>query len=319
MKLGLVPLRKAIVYGANRLISPFEELVGADEGKPFAHRPLFIVGPPRSGTTLLSQTLAVAFDVGYLSNLHNAVWGAPSLVAGMLRVVGFQPQNDYRSNLGNTRAWLGHSEAPNYWLRFLPPTPHYLSVADVDRARLAKLRLSVRRLVQASGKPVLFKTVVNTGRLGPIAAALPEALFVVVWRDPVDVAHSLLEARKKTHGSYEPWWSLEPPGIGELRTRPTSEQVVEQVIRTYEHLATDRAAIGAERFCDVEYESLCDAPRTTLGEVQGFAALREREDGGLAAIPASFNRRREVRIPPDLYESLITYAARRGGSLRRSA
>ena len=319
MKLGFVPFRKALVYQANRLISPFEQALGGDEHAPLEHRPLFVVGPPRSGTTLLSQTLAVAFDVGYLSNLHNALWGAPSLVAWMLRAVGFDPQNDYRSNLGNTQAWLGHSEAPNYWLRFLPASPHYLSAADVDPARLANLRLAVRRLARASGKPVLFKTVVNTGRLGPIAAALPEALFLVVWRDPVDVAHSLLEARKKVHGSYEPWWSLEPPGIDELRSRPTGEQVVEQVVRTYEHLAADRAAIGAERFCDVEYEALCDAPRTALGAIQTFAGLRERKGGGLAAIPASFDRRREVRIPADLYESLVAYAARRSDSLRRSA
>ncbi|MGH7803854.1 MAG: sulfotransferase family protein [Candidatus Binatia bacterium] len=318
MNLGVVPLRKAFVYAANRLISPLEVL-GADERAPLAHRPIFVVGPPRSGTTLLSQTLAVAFDVGYLSNLHNALWGAPSLVAWMLRAVGFAPQNDYRSNLGNTRAWLGHSEAPNYWLRFLPPSPHYLSVADVDAARLTSLRRAVRRLVHASGKPVLFKTVVNTGRLGPIAAALPEAVFLVVWRDPVDVAHSLLEARKKIHGSYEPWWSLEPPEIADLRARPTSEQVVEQVVRTYEHLAADRAAIGAERFCDVEYEALCDAPHATLREVQAFVGLREREGAGVAAVPASFDRRREVRIPAHLYESLVAHAARREGALRRSA
>ena len=319
MNLGLVPLRKALVYGANRLISPLEELVGGDDGQPLAHRPLFVVGPPRSGTTLLSQSLAVAFDVGYLSNVHNALWGAPSLAASILRAVGFAPQDDYRSNLGNTKAWLGHSEAPNYWLRFLPATPHYVSVADVDPARLAGLRRAVRRLVHASRKPFLFKTVVNTGRLGPIAAALPEALFIVVWRDTVDIAHSLLEARKKTHGSYEPWWSLEPPGIAELRKRPTSEQVVEQVVRTYEHLAADRAAIGADRFFDVEYEALCDGPRATLREIQAFAGLEERDGVGVGAVPESFDRRREVRVPADLYESLAAYAARRGEALRRSA
>ena len=91
------------------------------------------------------------------------------------------------------------------------------------------------------------------------------------------------------------------------------------MVRTYEHLAAYRASIGAERFCDVEYEALCDAPRAALREVRAFAGLRERAGGGLAAIPASFDRRREVRIPPDLYESLVSYAARRGESLRRSA
>jgi len=38
-----------------------------------AHSPLFIVGPPRCGSTLLYQVLTEAFDLAYVSNVHEFV------------------------------------------------------------------------------------------------------------------------------------------------------------------------------------------------------------------------------------------------------
>ncbi|MFQ5425907.1 MAG: hypothetical protein ACE5EV_02380, partial [Gaiellales bacterium] len=41
---------------------------------------ILIVGAPRCGSTLLYQLVARRFDVTYLSNLHCAFFGAPSIV-----------------------------------------------------------------------------------------------------------------------------------------------------------------------------------------------------------------------------------------------
>ena len=39
---------------------------------------IFIVGAPRSGTTLVSQVLAFAFDLGYINNISATYWNAPA-------------------------------------------------------------------------------------------------------------------------------------------------------------------------------------------------------------------------------------------------
>ena len=50
-----------------------QELVERPELFPTLH----VVGPPRSGTTLLMQLLAAHLEVGYINNLIAAFWRAP--------------------------------------------------------------------------------------------------------------------------------------------------------------------------------------------------------------------------------------------------
>ena len=40
--------------------------------------PLFIIGPPRSGSTLLYQYLARYFDISYFNNYHHKNYMCPS-------------------------------------------------------------------------------------------------------------------------------------------------------------------------------------------------------------------------------------------------
>jgi len=49
----------------------------ADSGDtPLRYPPLFIIGPPRTGSTLLYQLVVQRFDVGYLANRHCRLYGA---------------------------------------------------------------------------------------------------------------------------------------------------------------------------------------------------------------------------------------------------
>ena len=306
--LRLKRARKDVLFRVNRMIAPLET-IGSRAGDPLTHRPIFVVGPPRSGTTLLVQVVIAACEVGYFSNLMNALWGAPSLAARLTEALGRRGPDDFQSDLGNTPQWLGFSEAPNYWLRFFPRRPHCLDVGDVPPADLARLRAAVRRLVGAFGKPVVFKTIENLGRLRAIAAALPEALFLVSQRDPLAIGHSLLEARRK-RASYEEWLSFEPPGIDELKRRPPHEQVLETILRSYELLRADAAAIGRERFLDVRYDELCSSPHAGVARVAAFAGLATRE-GWRNRVPILFPPPRPKRSSPEIHDALIAYHDRR--------
>ena len=59
-----------------------DSVLGVDDQlfpDPEPSRNVFVVGAPRSGTTVLIQALAAAFDVGYISNLAASFWQAPAL------------------------------------------------------------------------------------------------------------------------------------------------------------------------------------------------------------------------------------------------
>jgi Sulfotransferase family len=289
----------------NGALAAVETWVADGSTAPLRHAPLFVVGAPRSGSTLLYQALVQHFSVGYLSNLHCRVYGAPSLVERVWSPG--EPAGGYSSHLGRTRGAAAPSECGEYWYRFFRRKPQYVPLAEADPRRLRALRASVRALGNAAGGPLVFKNLICSLRLQPIGTALPEAVFVFIRRDLVENADSLLEARKRLHGDYRRWWSAEPPEIEELRSLPAEQQVVEQVRRIEAVIERDRDRLGPDRFLDVRYESLCDAPRETMDAVAHFGAehglvLRRRHD-----LPAKFQRSAETRIDPDLYARLVDY------------
>ena len=85
------------------------------------------------------------------------------------------------------------------------------------------------RFADAAGRPLVFKNLYCSLRLEPIAHALPEALFVVMHRDQIENARSILAGRMRRSGDYAAWWSAEPPGIEEIRRLSPVRQVVEQL------------------------------------------------------------------------------------------
>ena len=272
---------------------------------PLPAAPVFVVGAPRSGSTLLYQLMVEGWDVGYLSNLHCAFLGAPHLVertAGRRR-----PPTGFASHHGRTRGSAGPSECGDYWYRFFPRRPQYVPLEAADPERMRRLRGSVRALAARAGRPLVFKNLVNSLRVAPLGTALPEALFVVIHRDLVANAASLLAGRFQRSGDYGRWWSAEPPEIDRLRALPPHEQVVEQIRAIDALIHADAERLGPERFHDVAYESLCADPRGTLAGIHDFAAAHGVELRPRAEVPESFDPRGAPRIDPELYAELTGY------------
>jgi hypothetical protein len=282
----------------------------ADEALP--HAPIFVVGAPRSGSTLLYQLLTDRFDVGYLANGHAREPGAPSLVErrrGLIRKRQAE-LGDYTSSFGGTAGELGPSECGPFWYRFFPRHPHYVSADDFSSTSRRQLRAAIGAFAEACGRPVVYKNLVNTARMEAIAAALPEALFVAIHRDLAANARSLLEGRLRVAGAYDAWWSVEPPGIELLRQLPAHEQVVEQIRALDELVARVEGSIGPERVLHVAYEDLCADPRAQLERIAAFTARRGCELRERGEVPASFPEGVGGTLPPELEEALQGYLER---------
>ncbi|MGH7819975.1 MAG: sulfotransferase family protein [Candidatus Binatia bacterium] len=302
----------------NRIVSPIESRLPRGGEAEISQPLLFVVGPPRSGTTLLSQLLIARFDVGYFTNLHGWFWGAPSWVERWLRPSRWPRVDTFRSDLGNTDGILGTSECAVFWFRFFPERPHCLPAGALGPDERARARAAVARLARAFGRPIVFKTVLNTARIQPLAEAFPEASFLVSRRNPVEIAHSVLEARQRTFGSYDRWWATEPPGWEHLERSPAHEQAIEQVLRMSERIERDRAAVGPDRFFDVSYAEVCENARGVLHELRKSLAGRGIRLTVRAEVPAAFPRREGLRIPRELYRDLLlAYEERSATGLHR--
>jgi hypothetical protein len=311
----LVPAARARLRRArNKCLHTLEVRLGrrwVDE--PLPYPPIFVVGAPRSGSTLLYQLLTDRFDVGYLANGHARQPGAPSLVERTRGLVRKRRTalGDYRSSFGGTSGDLGPSESGPFWYRFFPRRPHYVAADDFPADSRRQLRAAVGAFVQACDRPVVYKNLYNTARMEAIAAALPEALFIAIHRDLTANARSLLEGRLRVAGAYDAWWSVEPAEIERLRELPPHEQVVEQIRALDALVARVEGSIGPERVLHLAYEDLCADPRAQLGRVAAFVATHGCELGDRGEVPASFPRGEGSHtLPPELEQALAGYLER---------
>lgn len=273
---------------------------------PLRHPPVFILGAPRCGSTLLYQLMLDYFDLGYISNLHCKLYGAPSLAELLFRPSRRRGPSSFKSEHGQVKGWSSPSECGDYWYRFFRRTPQYVTLSDITPGSVLNLRRSMRAMGVAMGKPLLFKNLPCSLRLGPIMKALPESAFVVVQRDRLETGQSILEARKSLFGNYGGWFSVEPPEIESLRGRPAHEQVAAQIQSVYRLIseARDRAP---ERFLDVDYGDICRDTHAALVMVAGFLKGHGIKMARRGDVPKSFETRRRAPGENKIFSDLKEY------------
>jgi uncharacterized protein (TIGR03032 family) len=222
-------------------------------------RPIFIVAPPRSGTTLLFETLA----------LSPSVWTIGGESHGVIEgVAGLHPcQRGWDSNR------LGVTDArPDV-------------VAALEDRFLAELRDRGGRRPGPDDTRLrlLEKTPKNSLRVPFLHSAFPDARFVFVQRDPSESLSSMIAAwesgRFVTYPQLPDWtglpWSLLlTPEWRNLRGKELAEIVAEQWRMSSEILLTDLERLPADRWGVVGYHDLVADPD---GEIRRLSAFLDIE------------------------------------------
>jgi Flp pilus assembly protein TadD len=205
--------------------------------------PLFIVAAPRSGSTLLFETLA---------------------------------RSERMCSVGGEAHWL----VENY-RELRPGAPGVDSnrlTADqaTDAYRDGIISQIVERLVDRAGKPVspqadlvfLEKTPKNALRIPFFDRIFPKSRFVFLWRDPRENISSIIEAwasgnfrtYKQLAGFDRSWSLLLPPGYEQLRDRPLEEIAAFQWESTNRIVMEDLETLDPERWLTVCYSDLIVDP-----------------------------------------------------------
>jgi hypothetical protein len=299
--------RKPLHY-LNWILNKIEPIFSDRSDKPLRYPPIFIIGAPRSGSTLLYQVMTEYYDVGYLSNLHCRFYGAASWVERLVHPLRWRKPSNFTSRHGVTKGIAAPSECGAFWYRFFRQKPQYIPIEEANPRQLRRLRGAVRALIHAFDKPILFKNMNCALRLRPTAKMLPEALFIVTQRNLLDNAHSLLEVRKKVHRDYQTWWGMEPPNIDNLTKLSSHEQVVKQVQDIMELIAIESNVFGKNKFFYVDYDLFCKNPQDILNKMDDFftghgIVLRKMEGKRLL----TFKKSQTIRIDSALYEQLQEY------------
>lgn len=221
-----------------------------------SRRPLFIIAAPRSGSTLLFETLAASSQLRSLGgeahwlveNIESLRPGAPGVNSNRLEAAQATP--------------------------------------DVAERIAATIR---ERLVDSKGTPVAFdpllrvleKTPKNALRIPFFDRIFPDAQFIFLWRDPRENLSSIMEAWRsggwKTYnglpGFDGPWSLLLPPGWEAMNGRPLEEIAAFQWETANRIALDDLEKLPPERWISLSYTQLLADPRATVERIFAFAGL----------------------------------------------
>lgn len=222
---------------------------------------LLVVGPPRSGTSLVHQVLASCLDVGYFTNF-NAMFRRSPLVAVKYFQNRFEPGVITGENLyGNTSGFRGVNDAFHVWNRYLG-RERYDAMSSLDGSTAREMCQFFQAWTNITSKPLLNKNNRNLACATLLAELLPKAHFIGVRRNPIYVAQSLLLAREWVQGDRRIGWGLNSIDAS------TSERELDEVQAVCHQVAVNerlfdrqRNAIGSDRWTDVSYEAFCEAPQ----------------------------------------------------------
>lgn len=209
-------------------------------------RPVFIVAAPRSGSTLLFETLATSRGLATVGG--EAHWlvedfdelrvGAPGVDSNRLSADRFSVELARRMH-------------------------EMLATRLRDSSGRAVTPFEAHRLLE--------KTPKNALRIPLFNRVFPDAQFVFLWRDPRENLSSILEAwrsglwqtYRELEGFEGPWSLLLPPGWRHLSGRPLEDIAAFQWESTNRIVLDDLSLLPADRWTVLQYSDLiADAPGT---------------------------------------------------------
>lgn len=245
---------------------------------------LFIVGAPRSGTSLVQQLLAYNLDASYIPNGAGLLPHAPLLGARLFGRGGRDAPPSMQSFLGQTRTLRGPNDGFFLWDRWLGPQRGQLA-PTIDSEQRAAMRHTINVWMERFGDPLINKNNRNSLCMSSIADAMPLARFLVVRRDPCDVALSLLKARKEVQGDARLGWGLlaedAPPGSSEDEIL---QAICSQLVAIEGRMRHDVQSLGSERVMTVDLRDVCSSPRAVLESICHWMPTLKPRQGRLARL-----------------------------------
>jgi len=283
--------------------SPFLRLVERilfSEKRGRSCSPVFIIGAPRTGSTILYQALTNAYQFTYIDNV-TCTWYR-NLRFGLWlsqKKYGEKPHNNFEAEQGNTHKFGGHapSECGHFWYRWLPKDRHFIDYGEVSQKMVTELREEVFGASGFLQKPLLFKNLNAGQRLRFIYKAFPDAKIIFVRRDPRFVIRSILNVRKKIAVPAGQWWSIMPRNVDSLLELPEGEMCAAQVYHLEYQIEKDLALFHAKNVQEIHYQDFDDSLIHRLGH---WAGVRPRVGGEIPEFQhddpekLSFQERKEL-------------------------
>lgn len=246
---------------------------------------IFILGSPRTGSTLLYQVMINFFNLSYISNMVNDNFGENPAVGFLVHHYLFGGATvGYTSSYGKTREIYEPSEGSSVISRWFggahPSQIESTKVIPEKEKHIINTFLSAFR---NTSRPMLIKNAWNCFRIEELARLFPNIRFIWIRRDIGHSASSDLEARV-AKGSKNIWNSATTHNFREIQKKEPFEQVVLQQYEYNRAIGKDLCSFAKDRFIEVWYEDFCSDLHSEIKRVGEFLNLESVPDINLEII-----------------------------------
>ena len=218
--------------------------------------PVFIIGPPRSGTTVLYQLLCKHTNFSYINNFIGDWYRIP-ILAAKAHITLFQDGDELElnSNFGKSKNHYGPNEFGEFWYKYFSKT-HFFKYQN--NKTTDKLKMEIAAITKIYEKPLILKNVVNSMRIEPLSDIFNNSTFIVIKRDKLDNAQSILNARISLHNNKNHQWSVTTPSMRDNPGLPFYKDIINQLDDIQLNIESALKRLGNDKFIFIEYENLCD-------------------------------------------------------------
>jgi hypothetical protein len=192
------------------------------------------------------------------------------------------------------------------WPRFGPADSNYLDfkgLSEAERNKWARAFMwFYRRLMLKHGKPLVMKSPANAARLKLLTKLFPDARFIYLARNPLDVFPStvkLWRALYSTQGIHN------PPYLDSW----LDDYVLDMFVRLTEAYEADRHLIPPGRLIELRYEDLVKDPIAAMRDIYARLGIGDftRAEGPMRVYleAQAEHRISEYELPPVLKRKVI--------------
>lgn len=298
---NLTTFARNCLRSANRLGSRLDQYMGKSAGQISA--PLFVVGLPRSGTTLAYEIIIQAFHVAYFSKVYSYTYGMPNLTTRLLSGAMKNPRAHYRSTYGSIPGLFSPAENHNFWMRWFPDSPtlgHHVPATLLSNNDVLEMNSILVSMSNIAGRPFVFKDVYLSLSLEALLGAVEKSRILLVTRAHEAVAASVFRGHTKARHQAA-WWSIRPPFSEGVFDKDLVEQVAFQCVRSEQLVQQQLKKADPERYRVVDYADICQSPRAFVGQMREWlgAAFELQQDPD---VPEQFDTRPSLGFPDGIGE-----------------
>jgi len=215
---------------------------------------IFILGAPRTGSTILYQIITSYFNISYVDNLIN--FCKENLMVGFYLSNLFfktKPHNSLKSDYGNTKKLHSPSEAGHLWSRWFIPNSSEFTAKEKNKPEFVK---NINAVLNKYNRNLVIKNLGFGLRINFLINNFPNSKYIIIRRSPLLVAQSILNARKKNNTKLSDWWSIKPYNYKELKKKTVFEQIISQIYFIEKKIFEDLNKFDNKKIMVIQYENL---------------------------------------------------------------